>query len=73
MSLLALQAVSLLTDFTTKIAAGVILAWTRTIYLQFCLLAGKSASHEFLQLLTYKAMTFSDAIEKIDTIRAYHV
>lgn len=50
-----------------------ILAWSRTIYKQFELLAGKSAPHEFIQLLTYKATTFSDEIEQIDTVRAYHV
>ena len=49
------------------------MAWTRTIYAQFELLAGKSAPHDFLQLIIYKAMTFSDEIEKIDTVRAYHV
>jgi hypothetical protein len=49
------------------------MAWSRTIYSQFELLAGKSAPHDFLQLLIYKAMTFSDEIEKIDTVRAYHV
>ncbi|KAF7792548.1 hypothetical protein EIP86_003589 [Pleurotus ostreatoroseus] len=54
------------------IAAGVILAWGRTIYLQFGLLAGKSAPHDFLQLLVYKATTFSNDIEQIDTVRAYH-
>ncbi|TCD71144.1 hypothetical protein EIP91_012092 [Steccherinum ochraceum] len=54
------------------IAAGVILAWGRTIYKQFELLAGKSAPHDFVQLLTYKATTFSDEIEKVDTVRAYH-
>ncbi|KAF8273829.1 CDF-like metal transporter [Lactarius quietus] len=54
------------------IALGVIVAWTRTIYTQFELLAGKSAPHDFLQLIIYKAMTFSDEIEKIDTVRAYH-
>ncbi|KAI0307636.1 CDF-like metal transporter, partial [Multifurca ochricompacta] len=54
------------------IALGVIAAWTRTIYAQFELLAGKSAPHDFLQLIIYKAMTFSDEIEKIDTVRAYH-
>ena len=37
------------------------------------MLAGKSAPHDFLQLIIYKAMTFSDEIEKIDTVRAYHV
>ena len=57
----------------TQIALGVIVAWTRTIYTQFELLAGKSAPHEFLQLIIYKATTFSDEIEKIDTVRAYHV
>ncbi|KAI0286855.1 CDF-like metal transporter [Russula aff. rugulosa BPL654] len=54
------------------IAVGVITAWGRTVYAQFELLAGKSAPHEFLQLIIYKAMTFSNEIEKIDTVRAYH-
>lgn len=56
-----------------QIASGVIIAWVYTIYDQFGLLAGKSAPHEFLQLVIYKAMTFSEHIEKIDTVRAYHV
>jgi hypothetical protein len=56
-----------------QIALGVIVAWSRTMYFQFELLAGKSAPHEFLQLIIYKAMTFSDEIEKLDTVRAYHV
>ncbi|KAI0713151.1 CDF-like metal transporter [Cerioporus squamosus] len=54
------------------IAFGVIAAWTRTVYRQFELLAGKSAPHDFVQLLIYKAVTFSDEIEKVDTVRAYH-
>ncbi|KAH7886246.1 hypothetical protein F5I97DRAFT_2074052 [Phlebopus sp. FC_14] len=54
------------------IAAGVIVAWIKTIYEQFGLLAGKSAPHEFIQLVIYKAMTFSKEISKIDTVRAYH-
>ncbi|KAI0076049.1 CDF-like metal transporter [Panus rudis PR-1116 ss-1] len=54
------------------IAAGVILAWSRTIYKQFELLAGKSAPHEFLQLIIYKATTFNDEIDGVDTVRAYH-
>lgn len=54
------------------IALGVIIAWSRTIYRQFCLLAGKSAPHEFLQLLIYNATTFSDEIAGVDTVRAYH-
>ncbi|KZT43872.1 phosphatases II [Sistotremastrum suecicum HHB10207 ss-3] len=54
------------------IASGVIIAWSRTIWLQFELLAGKSAPHDFLQLIIYKAMTFSEDIERLDTVRAYH-
>jgi cation diffusion facilitator family transporter len=54
------------------IGLGVIIAWGRTIYKQFELLAGKAAPHEFLQLLIYNAATFSEDIEKIDTVRAYH-
>ena len=56
-----------------QISAGVIGAWGYTIYRQFELLAGKSAPHDFIKLITYKAMTFNDEIQKIDTIRAYHV
>jgi len=54
------------------ITTGVIIAWGRTIYKQFELLAGKSAPHDFLQLLIYKAATFSEDIDRIDTVRAYH-
>ncbi|KAG6911278.1 hypothetical protein DXG01_002117 [Tephrocybe rancida] len=54
------------------IALGVIVAWGRTIYGEFELLAGKSAPHDFLQLLIYKAVTFSEEIVKVDTVRAYH-
>ncbi|KZW01991.1 CDF-like metal transporter [Exidia glandulosa HHB12029] len=54
------------------IAMGVIIAWARTIYKQFGLLAGRSASHEFLQLVIYKALMFSKDFESIDTVRAYH-
>lgn len=48
------------------------LAWGHTIYTEFELLAGKSAPRDFIQLLVYNAMTFSDEIEKVDTVRAYH-
>jgi uncharacterized HAD superfamily protein len=48
-------------------------SWSHTIYKQFEFLAGKSAPYDFIQLIIYKAMTFSDEIEKIDTVRAYHV
>jgi len=54
------------------IAVAIIVSWLRTVYHQFELLAGKSAPHEFMQLVTYKATTFSDDIEQIDTVRAYH-
>jgi len=54
------------------IAFGVIISWSRTVYREFELLAGKSAPHSFLQLIVYKAATFSDEILKIDTVRAYH-
>ncbi|KAH9486424.1 Metal tolerance protein 9 [Psilocybe cubensis] len=54
------------------IALGVIISWGRTIYSEFELLAGKSAPHDFLQLLIYKCATFTDSIEKVDTVRAYH-
>jgi hypothetical protein len=59
-------------DSSFQIATGVIIAWVHTIYEQFGLLAGKSAPNEFIQLVIYKAMTFSADIDKIDTVRAYH-
>jgi len=57
----------------SQIASGVILSWSLTVYREFELLAGKAAPHSFLQLIVYKAATFSDDILKIDTVRAYHV
>ncbi|EJD55411.1 CDF-like metal transporter [Auricularia subglabra TFB-10046 SS5] len=54
------------------IAVGVILSWTRTIYGQFGLLAGRSAPHDFLQLVIYKALMFHKDFDAIDTVRAYH-
>lgn len=48
-------------------------SWVRTIYSEFELLAGKSAPHDFLQLVIYKAATFSEEIQALDTVRAYHV
>jgi len=54
------------------ISMGVVIAWTITIARQFALLAGKSAPHAFLQLIIYKVMTFSDEIQRVDTVRAYH-
>lgn len=60
-------------DSRIKISLAVIAAWGRTSYKQFSLLAGKAAPHEFLQLVIYKASTFAPEIEKLDTVRAYHV
>ncbi|KAF5345693.1 hypothetical protein D9758_013039 [Tetrapyrgos nigripes] len=54
------------------IALGIVIAWSKTIYTQFCLLAGKSAPNEFIQLLVYKTATYSKEIVKVDTVRAYH-
>ncbi|ESK96169.1 cdf-like metal transporter [Moniliophthora roreri MCA 2997] len=54
------------------IGLGIIVAWGRTIYGQFELLAGKSAPHEMLQLLIYKTATYSEEIQQVDTVRAYH-
>jgi len=54
------------------ISLAVITSWGRTIYKEFGLLAGKSASHDFLQLIIYKVATFADVIDKVDTVRAYH-
>ncbi|KII91016.1 hypothetical protein PLICRDRAFT_39610 [Plicaturopsis crispa FD-325 SS-3] len=54
------------------IALGVIVSWGITIYQEFELLAGKSAPHDFIQLIIYKATMFNDDIQGIDTVRAYH-
>ncbi|KAJ2918382.1 hypothetical protein MD484_g2005, partial [Candolleomyces efflorescens] len=54
------------------ISSGIIASWSRTTYKQFELLAGKSAPHEFLQLIIYKVATFHEEITKVDTVRAYH-
>ncbi|KAL1700113.1 cation efflux family-domain-containing protein [Schizophyllum commune] len=54
------------------IALGTILSWARTIYHEFELLTGKSASPEFIHLVIYKAMTFTPDIISVDTVRAYH-
>ncbi|KIJ53620.1 hypothetical protein M422DRAFT_42726 [Sphaerobolus stellatus SS14] len=54
------------------VALGIVVAWSFTIYGEFELLAGKAAPHEFIQLIIYKALTYSDEIEKLDTVWAYH-
>ncbi|KAH8831647.1 CDF-like metal transporter, partial [Flagelloscypha sp. PMI_526] len=48
------------------------LLWSYRIYREFELLSGKSASHEFIQMITYKALTFDAQVQGVDTVRAYH-
>ncbi|KAG5222353.1 CDF metal transporter [Salix suchowensis] len=59
------QVVLYLTASHAQIALGVIISWGRTIYSEFSLLAGRSAPHEFLQLLIYKVATFSEEIIQV--------
>lgn len=49
-----------------------IAVWGSTIYGHFTFLAGKAAPIEFQQLVIYKAMTFAEGIEKIDSCVVYH-
>ncbi|EGG23297.1 putative cation efflux pump [Cavenderia fasciculata] len=56
------------------IVAFIILrSWTSQAYEQIQLLVGKSAPPEFLQRLTYIAMSHSPEVLKVDTCRAFHV
>ncbi|KAG8891295.1 hypothetical protein FRC00_013959 [Tulasnella sp. 408] len=54
------------------IAVAIIGSWTRTLFKQFGYLAGRSAPHDFLQLVIYKVATFSEEVQQVDTVRAYH-
>ncbi|KAH8925678.1 CDF-like metal transporter [Atractiella rhizophila] len=54
------------------IAVGVIISWLITGYGEFQLLIGKTAEPEYLRFVVYKAMTFSDEIEAIDSCKAYY-
>lgn len=56
----------------TLLALLVIILWGRTVYEQFTFLAGISAPNEFISMVTYKAMTFSEEIKQVDTVRVYH-
>ncbi|RSH91851.1 hypothetical protein EHS25_009221 [Saitozyma podzolica] len=56
----------------TIIAVCIILIWAHTVYEQFTFLAGIAAPVEYQNLVTYKTMTFSDEIQKVDTCRVYH-
>lgn len=50
------------------IATCIILSWTKTVYEQFTLLAGKAAPVDYQQLVIYKALTFHEEIKAIDTV-----
>ncbi|OCF38084.1 cation diffusion facilitator 1 [Kwoniella heveanensis CBS 569] len=54
------------------IALAIIFVWCRTAYEQFTFLGGISAPPEFISLVTYKALTFSEHITSVDTVRVYH-
>ncbi|WWC91730.1 uncharacterized protein L201_006677 [Kwoniella dendrophila CBS 6074] len=56
----------------TIIAICIIAVWSRTVYEQFTFLAGIAAPPEFINLVTYKALTFSEHIVSVDTVRVYH-
>ncbi|GAA5997485.1 cation diffusion facilitator family transporter [Rhodotorula paludigena] len=49
-----------------------IYSWSRTCAAHFRQLAGQAAPMEFQNLITYKAMTFAEQIEAIDSCVAYH-
>ncbi|EFA77681.1 putative cation efflux pump [Heterostelium album PN500] len=55
------------------VALIILRSWTSEAYEQIELLVGKSASPEFLQRLTYIAVSHSPEILKVDTCRAFHV
>ncbi|KAF8466936.1 cation efflux family-domain-containing protein [Kalaharituber pfeilii] len=54
------------------IALLILFSWASTAFEHVFLLVGKSAPQEFLNKLTYLALTHDVRILKIDTIRAYH-
>ncbi|GAA5837742.1 hypothetical protein JCM11251_002311 [Rhodosporidiobolus azoricus] len=54
------------------ISLFLIYAWGNTCATNFRYLAGKAAPGEFINLVTYKAMTFAPHIEQIDSVQAYH-
>lgn len=50
----------------------IICVWTNTAIGSFRSLAGSAAPLDFQQLVIYKAMTFANGIEKIDSCIVYH-
>jgi len=55
------------------VAVIILRSWTITAYEHFGLLVGQTAPPEFLQRLTYIAMTHHQEVMNVDTIRAFHV
>ncbi|KAN0000909.1 hypothetical protein ACTFIZ_001370 [Dictyostelium cf. discoideum] len=55
------------------VALIILRSWTSEAYEQIQLLVGKSASPEFLQKLTFIALTHHPEVLKVDTCRAFHV
>ncbi|KAH9464464.1 hypothetical protein MJO28_001861 [Puccinia striiformis f. sp. tritici] len=55
------------------ISIALIILWGVSITREFKQLAGESAPVDFMQRVVYKAMTFSQHIEKIDSCKCYHV
>ncbi|OTB05255.1 hypothetical protein M426DRAFT_320069 [Hypoxylon sp. CI-4A] len=47
-------------------------AWLHQAFTEFMTLVGKAAGIDVQQLITYKCLTYSDAILGIDTVRVYH-
>ncbi|EGC36473.1 hypothetical protein DICPUDRAFT_151034 [Dictyostelium purpureum] len=55
------------------VALIILRSWVSEAYEQIGLLVGKSASPEFLQKLTYIAVTHHPEVLQVDTCRAFHV
>ncbi|RPB24160.1 hypothetical protein L211DRAFT_838068 [Terfezia boudieri ATCC MYA-4762] len=54
------------------IALLILFSWASTAFEHVFFLVGKSAPQEFLNKLTYLALTHDEQIRKVDTVRAYH-
>ncbi|GAA6011073.1 hypothetical protein JCM10207_005486 [Rhodosporidiobolus poonsookiae] len=61
-------------DPTGAMVISLVLIWTwgNTCAGHFQDLAGKAAPNEFINLVTYKAMTFAEQINQIDSVLVYH-
>ena len=54
------------------LSLGIVVLWLRTAAAEFLLVVGMAASAEMYQLVTYIAVTHSDLVLGIDTVRAYY-